>query len=218
MSTLAKALKSEIQRLAKKEAVAVVKDVKVALKEERMQVKTLQGTIKAQAKEIASLRKALEKGALAVPVAAKGPAAAKKTTAKTTAKSAVKGWRKDSVRSTRRLHNLSQNAFAKLVGVGLNTVWLWENGRTTPRQKQQEAVLELRGLSELQLGNRLSGLGLSAGKQKPGRKKKAPAAAGTTRKKVSRKKAAPKTAQKATKKAASKPARKTTRRKKASSK
>ena len=52
MSSLATALKKEIQRLAKKEAVAVVKDVKVAMKEERAQVKTLQGTIKDQAKKL----------------------------------------------------------------------------------------------------------------------------------------------------------------------
>ncbi len=210
MSTLASALKKEIQRLAKKEAVAVVKDVKVALKEERKQVRTLQGTIKAQAKEIAALRKALEKGAAAVPVVAKAKTAAKRGPKNVP----VKGWRKDSVRSTRRMHNLSQNAFAKLVGVGLNTVWLWEKGRTNPRPKQQEAVLELRGLSEIQLGNRLSGLGLSAGKSKPGRKKKAPAAAETTRKKVSRKKAETKPVAKRSKKTA----KKTTRRKKAAKK
>jgi|SaaInl7_135m_RNA_FD_contig_31_2978047_length_971_multi_4_in_0_out_0_2 DNA-binding transcriptional regulator YiaG len=200
MSSLATALKKEIQRLAKKEAVAVVKDVKVAMKEERAQVKTLQGTIKDQAKEIASLRKALEGAAMAAPVVTAAPVKAgkgKKKAAKTSvAKTPVKGWRKDSVRTTRRIHNLSQNAFAKLVGVGLNTVWLWENGRTNPRPKQQEAVLELRGLSEQQLSNRLSGLGLSSGKKKPGRKKMTPAKAETTRKKVSPKKTAKKAAKK----------------------
>jgi DNA-binding transcriptional regulator YiaG len=223
MSSLATALKNEIQRLAKREAVAVVKDVKAALKEERKQVKTLEGTIKAQAREIASLRQAMEKGSMAVAAPAKPAATAKKGTAKSAkgakaVKSAVKGWRKDSVSSTRRLHDLSQNAFAKLVGVGLNTVWLWENGRTNPRPKQQEAVLALRDLTPRQVGNRLTGLGLAVGKQKPGRKKKAPAAAGTARKEVKATKTAKKPAKKAAKKAAPKPARKTTRRKKASSK
>lgn len=213
MSTLATALKKEIQRLAKKEAVAVVKDVKTALRDERKEVRALKGTIKAQAREIASLRKALEKSAAsaasggAVAVKAKSPGRpAKKGAAKKSgagrgvkAASVVKGWRKDSVGSTRKMHDLSQSAFAKLVGVGLNTVWLWENGRTNPRPKQQEAVLALRELTSRQVGNRLNKLGLTAGKQKPGRKKKAPAAAKTTRKKVTRKKTAKKSAAKAAK-------------------
>ena len=106
------------------------------------------------------------------------------------------GCRKDTVRATRRHHKLSQGAFAKLIGVGLNTVWLWGNGRTTPRPKQQAAVIELRALGSEELSSRLSGIGLSAERQKPGRKKGTPAKSTNVREKAK----APKTAKKAAKK------------------
>lgn len=118
-----------------------------------------------------------------------------------------------SVGGLRKKHNLSQGSLAKLLGVGLNTVWLWEQGRTRPRAKQQEGLDEIAGLSGLALKRRLAAVGLSTGRNKPGRKP------GSTKAKLAEKKAAKKTAKKATakkptrKKATKKAAKKTTRKK-----
>jgi len=97
----------------------------------------------------------------------------------------------------RKQHSLSQGALATLLGVGLNTVWLWEQGRTKPRAKQQEAMAELAGLSEAAMKRRLAKVGLKTGRNKPGRKK------GSTNAVLAKKRStAKKTAEKATKKKA----------------
>lgn len=99
----------------------------------------------------------------------------------------------------RKQHGLSQGALAKLVGVGLNTVWLWEQGRTKPRAKQEAALTELAGLSALAMKRRLTQVGLQVGRNKPGRKK------GSTNAVLAKKRSsAKKTAKKATKKKAAK--------------
>lgn len=95
----------------------------------------------------------------------------------------------------RNQHSLSQGALATLLGVGLNTVWLWEQGRTKPRAKQQEAMTELAGLSAAAMKRRLTKVGLKTGRNKPGRKK------GSTNAVLAKKRStAKKTAKKATKK------------------
>jgi DNA-binding transcriptional regulator YiaG len=163
MPNLASVLKQEILRLARKETRSAIKDIQQTLRLERQQVRELRTELKVQGKELLSLRKALEAKAVALP-ASKGS-----TSTRVSAKAT--GWRKDSVRTTRSKHGLSQQAMAKLLGVGLNTVWLWEKGRNNPRTKQQMAILDLRELSPVQLANRLTAVGLGEARKKPGRRK-----------------------------------------------
>jgi transcriptional regulator with XRE-family HTH domain len=73
----------------------------------------------------------------------------------------------------RARHDLSQRAVAELLGVSLNTVWMWEQGRSRPRAAQAEALEELGGLSAAALKRRLKAVGLEEGRAKPGRKPKA---------------------------------------------
>ncbi len=96
-------------------------------------------------------------------------------------------WSPTRLRELRRRFDLSQTALAKLLGVGLNTVWLWEKGETRPRSKavlRQVAALEK--LSPEQMQRKLKSVGLSEGRKKPGRKpgsgKKAGAAKKTAKK------------------------------------
>jgi transcriptional regulator with XRE-family HTH domain len=131
----------------------------------------------------------------------------------------VKGtWKASAVSSLRKKHKLSQGALAKLLGVGINTVWLWEQGRNNPRAKQQAGIKELSGLSGLAMRRRLAAVGLSEGRSKPGRKAgsknkpKAAAKKGAAKKGAAKKGAAKKVvARKATKKAVGKATRKATR-------
>jgi len=105
----------------------------------------------------------------------------------------------------RKTHHLSQKAMALLVGVSLNTVWLWEQGRTSPRAAQASKIQELSGLSAASLKTRLKKVGLQEGRSKPGRKP-GKVAKKPTKKPTKKAKAAKKPAKKA--KTAKKPTRK----------
>ncbi len=103
-------------------------------------------------------------------------------------------WSPTRLRELRRRFDLSQTALAKLLGVGLNTVWLWEKGETRPRSKkvlQQVAALEK--LTPERMQRKLKSVGLSEGRKKPGRKPGSGKKAGGT-KKSAKKPAAPKRA------------------------
>jgi transcriptional regulator with XRE-family HTH domain len=193
MVNLASVLKAEIRRLARSEARAAVSEIKKSLVKEKQRSAQLRKQLAEQKKEIAALRR----GA-AAPARAAAPAAEEG--------GANLRWRKDTIAVLRKKHDLSQAALAKLVGVGLNTVWSWEKGRTAPRRKQLEAIAAVRGMGKRELLARLQELGLEGGRQKPGRKP------GSTAKKAAKKKTAKKAAKKVVrKKAARKTAKKTRR-------
>lgn len=50
---------------------------------------------------------------------------------------------KDKVKILRHKLLMSQEEFAKLLGVAFSTLNLWENGKTTPNFKGQRAIKEL---------------------------------------------------------------------------
>jgi DNA-binding transcriptional regulator YiaG len=150
MPNVASVLKEEIRRLARKEAKAAVAPLKKALAAER--------------KAVAKLRQQVAATARAAGKAARG-AAAKAVPAEAAAKTRggralAEGWRKDTVRSTRKALGLTQGQFAKLVGVSQMTVSFWETGRSTPRLTQQSSVLAAR---ELGRDKALAKLGLPPG-------------------------------------------------------
>ncbi len=147
MANIATLLKAEIKKQTDKTVRDGLRPLAKQLREEKKRVAELE-------REVARLSKSLAKG---------GPAAAS-----TAAKSSA--WSGKTVTNLRKKHELSQNALAKLLGVGINTVWLWEQGRTSPRAKQRDGIAALENLSSLQMRRRLTKVGLSVGKSKPGRK------------------------------------------------
>ena len=150
MPNVASVLKEEIRRLSRKEARSMVAPLKKALAAERKAVAALRKQVGAQAtalKRLGSKRAA----AVADAPAASGAGA---TTGKG-GRAMVEGWRKDTVRSTRRALALTQAQFAKLAGVSQITISFWETGRSTPRYKQQVAVMEARKLSRAAAHKRL---------------------------------------------------------------
>jgi DNA-binding transcriptional regulator YiaG len=151
MPNVASVLKEEIRRLARKEAKLQVTPLKKALAAERK-------TVAALRKQVASLARSK-----ATPArAATGVKVVEADTSK-----AVSGWRKDTVRSTRRQLDLTQAQLAKLLGVSQISISFWETGRSTPRAKAQAKVMEARKLSKAQAHARL---GADGGKRKPGPK------------------------------------------------
>lgn len=192
MPNIASVLKEEIRRLARKEAKAMVAPLKKALAAERKAVSALRKQVAANAKVAGKAARKVATRAVPVDPAVKGRAAA-----------LAEGWRKDTVRATRKALGLTQAQFAELVGVSQITVSFWETGRSTPRMAQQQSVLAAR---ELGRDKALAKLGLPPGyKARRGRPSKADLAA--------RRKMGKKTAKKAGKKSRRKPARKAAARK-----
>ncbi len=51
-----------------------------------------------------------------------------------------------SIASKRKRLKLSRKDFGKLVGVSANTIYLWETGEVSPREKSRAAIIGLRGM------------------------------------------------------------------------
>ncbi|HVS17168.1 MAG TPA: helix-turn-helix domain-containing protein [Planctomycetota bacterium] len=190
MPNFASALKEEIRRLARKEGKALVAPLKKALATERKAVAKLRKQVAANARTAGKAARSV--AAKAVPVEAAGKSRGGRALAE--------GWRKDTVRSTRKALGLTQGQFAKLVGVSQITVSFWETGRSTPRLAQQNSVLAAR---ELGRDKALARLGLPPGyKARRGRPSNADLAARKKAgKKAGKRPAKRKTAKKSKKKA-----------------
>lgn len=96
----------------------------------------------------------------------------KSIAAKARSQSAGGRWSPSVVKQLRKRHQLSQTALARMVGVGLNTVYLWEKGQTSPRAGVRAQVLQLTKASALEVKAELRKAGLKVGMKKPGRKPK----------------------------------------------
>ncbi len=166
MTSLAKIIKAEIRKETEKAVQNAVRVFKAELKAERVRLRDIERKLKALSSKA--------KSAHAAASYSEGPQAS--------------SFQTSIVTDVRTKHDLSQSTLAKLVGVGLNTVWLWENGRTCPRMRQQALLEELLALSTLQMKRRLAKIGLKQGRNKPGRK---PGSAAKS-KKVGKKKVAKK--------------------------
>ncbi len=147
MSNFSKSLDQEIDRLVHAAIRKALKPMQVSLAAEQKRVSQLE-------QELVRLR------------SAKGLPSRK--TAASKAKSKVKS--AGLIRDLRSKHALSQRAVSLLTDVSLNTVWLWEQGRTNPRAAQAAKLETLLQLGPTAMRNRLAKVGLKEGKSKPGRK------------------------------------------------
>lgn len=128
------ALFDEIRRLARKE-------IKVALT-------PLLGTISALKKQVAEQKKliaALEKRAAADPEIPAAPATASEADEKQIRLNAA------GILRLRNKLGLTQGEFAKVLGVAMHTVSVWEQGRRTPRHAHKARICALRGIGKREL-------------------------------------------------------------------
>ena len=133
MSNVMKELKSEISRLARKEAKAVVSPVRKASATYRSLIAGLRKRVDALQKEVAGLKRAIPKADKALE-----------------AKEAPEGrfWiTGKGVRKLRKRLGLTQTVFSKLVGVTPNAVVLWErkDGKIGLRKATAGRLQEIRG-------------------------------------------------------------------------
>jgi len=188
MANIATLLKKEIQRQTDLAVRKSLHPLALQLRVEKKRVQDLQ-------RQITQLEKNIRKGGSSMSAAS--------VAAPATSTSSKRNWSGSTVTGLRKKHQLSQSALAKLLGVGINTVWLWEQNRTSPRVKQQDGIMELVELSALQVRRRLTKVGLVEGRSKPGRKpgsKNQPKVVATKVTPKTVKKTASKVAKKATKK------------------
>jgi DNA-binding transcriptional regulator YiaG len=142
MPNIASVLKDEIRRLAKREIKAATGSTKQAVAQYRRDIAKLKRFVQAQQKEIAFL-KAQEHKRLGQP--------------QIKADEELEGVRFSarSAKAQRERLGLSQQVYAKLVGVSAMTIYNWESGNSRPRNEQLAALVALRGIGKREALTRL---------------------------------------------------------------
>ena len=144
MSTIAKVFKDEVIRLARKEAKSAVTPIRKPAVAVRKAVADLKRRVAILEKENKRL------GALVAKVPQPEPVAAP---------AGPRNWISGKgVRSLRQKLGLSQEAFAKLVGVTPNAVWIWERKPNMLRMRDatKASVMAVRGLGAREAKQRLA--------------------------------------------------------------
>jgi len=130
MINLGAILKSEIRRLARREARSLTGKTKHTVAEYRRVIAKLKRQLREQGKKVAFLE-AQERKRLAQLELPKGPVEGARYSAR-------------SVRAQRARLRLSAEQFARLVGVSPLTIYNWEHGKARPRRAQFAALVALR--------------------------------------------------------------------------
>jgi DNA-binding transcriptional regulator YiaG len=140
MPNFAAQLKSEIQRLARKET--------------RSEISSLRKSVATYRVEIAALKRRLSELEAIVKKLSK-PTAAKKVESN---ESSALRWRAPGFSSLRKKIGLSAADMGKLLGVAGATVYSWEAGKTKPRASQMAAIARVRQLGKRAAAEMLSTL------------------------------------------------------------
>jgi len=137
MPNIAKVLKEEITRLARKEVRASLEGTKRVTTQHQRELVHLKGQVSALMRQVLALERALKKA----DKASEPGVAAKRV------RVAPKG-----LASTRKRLGLSAADLAKMMGVSAQTIYNWERGVTKPRAEQQAKLASLRrtGKREMQ--------------------------------------------------------------------
>lgn len=135
MANIQQLLNEEIRRLARKEVIAVEKELKSQLVELRKAVSELKSRIKTLENKLA---------AAPVETAAAAPEAEveENKSVRVTAKR-ITQWRTKL--------GLKRTEYARLLGVSALSVAHWEAGKTTPRETQKRLIAQLRDLGKREL-------------------------------------------------------------------
>jgi len=145
MPNVAKVLKDEISRIARKESrTAIIPLTK--------QVRELRQTLNQQKRQLAQLGKTLK---VPAPARKAFPSAGKPSPEETTRSIRMTP---ASVRRLRGKLKLSQRQFGLLLEVTANTVLRWEAGQIAPRQANKNTFAQLRKLGVREVRKRLEEL------------------------------------------------------------
>jgi DNA-binding transcriptional regulator YiaG len=155
MPNIAAVLKEEICRLAKREIKVSTMSTKGAVVQFRRDIAKLKRTVSSQQKEIAFLNAQEHKRLGVVPTKDEDDLEGVRFSAR-------------SAKAQRERLGLSQENYAKLVGVSSMTIYNWETGKTRPRDEQLAALVALRGIGKREAMAKLEAMEVKTlGKTKP---------------------------------------------------
>jgi len=146
------ALKSEIARIARKEAKSQVEDSRKAASQSRSQIAALRRRVDELERELrrvakGSVRATASSGARAAAVAEGAEAAG-----------TPRRFSATRLAAQRQKLGLSAADFAALLGVSGQSIYKWEHGESRPRARQLEAIAGLRGVGKREAAARLEKL------------------------------------------------------------
>ncbi len=144
MPNIATALKEEIRRLARKVIRAETATTRRAATQHRRDIAQLKRQIQQQEKKIKNLQ-AQQRKPTTIGAGEEGLPGGVRFSAR-------------SVRAQRKRLKLSAEQFAKLLGVSMQTVYSWEQGRARPRQSQFASLVAARSLGRREAQQRLAQL------------------------------------------------------------
>ncbi|MCZ6688170.1 MAG: helix-turn-helix domain-containing protein [Planctomycetota bacterium] len=165
MPNIATVLREEIVRLARKEVRATVSPLRKRVAELTRSNAALKKAVPALEREVARLSKEAEARQIqSIRAGAKE----------------LEGVRigPRSIQAQRKRLKLTREEFAKLAGVSTNTIYLWETGQVSPREKSRGVLVRLRKLRAREAEKLLAAAGpgekrpKTRGKRRSGRRRK----------------------------------------------
>jgi DNA-binding transcriptional regulator YiaG len=147
MTNIAKVLKEEIARIARKQLRAEVSTLKRAAARHRSDIAALK-------RQVADLTKRLS----AEQRRRGSSAAAPRSAESEEASSSLQRFSAKGFASHRRRLGLSAAQLGRMFGVSGQTIYLWETGRARPRVKHMQAVAALRSMGRRQAAAVLEGI------------------------------------------------------------
>jgi len=148
MPNIASVLKSEISRLARKETRGESDRLKKAVSAQRAEIVALKRRLAEVEKMLAQMGKASRSRA-SLADQANEPGAPEPRGSRFSAKGLA---------SNRKRLGLSAADFGLLVGVSGQAIYLWEAGKTRPREEAIAAIIALRGIGKQEAAARLEQL------------------------------------------------------------
>lgn len=139
MPNVGEVLKSEISRLSKKAVRQHISPIQAAASGYRMQMAALKKQVQQLQREVAALHRA----------------SAHRTTAPADADGTAHRFSAKGLKSLRSRLGLSAADFGQLLKVGGQTIYNWENEKTSPRPAQVAALAELRKIGRREAAKRL---------------------------------------------------------------
>lgn len=149
MPTVAAVLKSEIERVTRKQSKASVDALQQADRARRSELLALRKRVSELERHIARLARAADK--------AQGPSGKANVKEAATAGQELR-WRHEGFASHRARLGLSQADMARLIGCSTLSVYKWETGKARPRRAQLEIIAEVRKLTKAQAMEKLQAI------------------------------------------------------------
>lgn len=150
MPNIALVLKEEIARVARKEIRAEITSMQKTVAIQRGQLAALRRQVQALEKAVKSQTRARKVRDADMPQSAEEDAGVSRR------------FSAERLAAQREKLGLSAADFAKLIGVSALSVYKWESGKTRPRDKQIAAIASVRGLGKREATQRLEMLAAAA--------------------------------------------------------